>query len=207
MKNIPSKIVERLCVYRQILLRLQKQDEEYIYSHQLAKMANASSAQVRRDLMMLNNVGTPQKGYNIEHFLNEIKKLIDTSVPQKAALIGFGNLGRAILCYFSKRRPNIVITSVFDADPEKIDRGSIHCGVFPPKDIEGKVTEEGISLGIITVPEKYAQGVADQLVSAGVKGIINFAPVRLDVPAGVYLEDVDITVAIEKTAYFAKMQD
>lgn len=205
MKRMPAKTVERMCLYRQILLNLTNAGQEYVFSHELASIAMASAAQVRRDLMMLNSVGTPQKGYKIKAFLTEIEKLIDPEDVQKVALIGVGNLGRAILSYFIRRRPKIAIVAGFDNEAVKTNRMVAACPIHDISSLEDIVAKEGINLAMITVPADQAQNIANRLVAAGVKGIVNFAPIRLKVPDDVYLEDLDITLALEKTAYFAKI--
>ncbi len=204
MKKINHKSVERFCRYRQILLNHKAIGDEYIFSHQLAKAVGASPAQVRRDMMILNLSGSPQRGYKIERFLEEIESIIDSPLGINAALIGIGHLGKAILSYFTKRRPNLQIIAAFDVDADKVDRVVSACRTYHLKDLKNLVKANNIMVGIITVPEKEAQAVADILVEGGVKGIVNFAPVKLNVPKHVYVEELDITTTIEKTAYFAK---
>ncbi|MEI8346190.1 MAG: redox-sensing transcriptional repressor Rex [Pseudomonadota bacterium] len=203
MKKIPAKSVERICRYRQVLLDSLSLGKEFIYSHELAHAIKASPAQVRRDLMPFNLEGTPQKGYHIRKLLQEIEVVMDPPEGQKVVLIGIGNLGRAILSYFSKRRPNLTIIAAFDTDPEKVNR--LYAGIksHPLENLESIVGQEKIAVGIITVPAIHAQNAANQLIKCGVKGIINFAPLQLHVPDYVFLENIDITTAIEKTAYFA----
>ena len=204
MSVIPEKIIERFCRYRQLLLEIRAKGEEYVFSHQLAQAIHASSTQVRRDLMKLPLRGSAQRGYHIDEMLTELTKIIDVPGGQQAALVGVGNLGLAILSYFIKRRPNLFIVAAFDNDPQKVNRVISGCKSYPLEQLEEIISREKVSVGIITVPADVAQEVADRFVQAGVKGIVNFAPVHLKLPENVFLETLDITMSIEKTAYFAK---
>ncbi|MBL6989193.1 MAG: redox-sensing transcriptional repressor Rex [Bacteriovoracaceae bacterium] len=201
--KIPPKVVERLLLYRQILRRIQNTGGEFIFSHELASIARASSAQVRRDLMMLKHSGTPQRGYNIRMILDEIGSIVDTKDGQNVALVGVGNLGRAIISYFSTRKPKLKVIAAFDVDEQLIGTEIYGCPCHHITDLGDIAKEENIRVGIIAVPGKIAQDVADILVEAGVNGVVNFAPQRIHVPSDVFLENVDITIAIEKAAYFA----
>ena len=120
------------------------------------------------------------------------------------AIVGIGNLGRAILSFFQRRRPKLEITAAFDSDPWKVDRvvQGVRCHALA--DIERVVKEQGITLAVLTVPAGAAQEVADTLVAAGIKGILNFAPAPLRVPLGVFVEDMDLAMSLEKVAYFAR---
>lgn len=204
MKDIPEKSVERLCKYRQILLNILDSGKEYIFSHELAAILDSSPAQVRRDLMMLNITGTPQKGYNIRQFLEDISDIVDSKEGQLACLVGVGKLGQAILTYFSKRRPNLSIVAAFDSDADKAGRQHGDCPILEISALEESIKNKNITVGIVTVPAPHAQSIVDVLVASGVKGIVNFAPTHIRVPKGVFLENLDITLSVEKTAYFAK---
>ncbi|MFA6584383.1 MAG: redox-sensing transcriptional repressor Rex [Elusimicrobiaceae bacterium] len=200
--KISCREVERFLRYRQFLLDARDAGKENVFSHELAAAADISPEQVRRDIMLLHVNGRPQKGYPIKEFLDDIElKLIPRKV--NVAMVGVGNLGRAVLAYFTKRRPNISIVAAFDSDPEKIDRVISGCKCYHIDSLAQVAKEQNIVLGIIAVPASYAQKTADLLVTAGVKGIVNFAPANITVGEGVYLEKIDITTAIEKTAYFA----
>lgn len=200
--KISCREVSRFLKYRQFLLQARDESRENVFSHELASAADISPEQVRRDIMLLQIQGRPQKGYKIDDFLAEIETRL---VPGKVsvAIVGVGNLGRAVLSYFAKRRPNIAIVAAFDADPDKADRVISGCKCYPPERLSEIVKEKGITLGIISVPAEEAQSTADAMTAAGIRGIVNFAPASVAVREGIYLENIDITTAIEKTAYFA----
>jgi len=175
-----------------------------VYSHQLAARARVTSAQVRRDLMTVGYEGSPQRGYVVEDLLEAIGKRLDPPALQPVALVGVGNLGRAVLAFLRGRRPRLAITAAFDRDPVLVG-GIVHgCRVYAMRDLPAVVSREGINVAIIAVPASEAQAVAMELVSTGIKGLINFAPVRLMVAKGIVVEDIDMTTALEKVAYFAR---
>ncbi len=201
---IPDKTIGRLSLYRRLLNRLLAEGVRNVYSHQLAAMAGVTPAQVRRDIMSIGYSGNPNRGYDMTELIDSIGQSLDDPEGQRAALIGVGNLGRALLTYFSGRRPRLAIVAAFDSDPRKCDRVIQGCRCFGIDRLPEKVAEMDISIGTITVPSGEAQKVADLMVRAGIRGIMNFAPVRLRVPSNVYVEDVDMTMALEKVAYFAR---
>lgn len=204
MKRIPQRTVERFFRYTQFLHSRLEAGAEFTFSHELAAAVGVSPEQVRRDLMNFKLKGTPQRGYPIKEFMQELYSHLESSALTKMVLLGVGNLGKAILSYFLKRRPNLCIVAAFDQDPEKVNRVYSGCQVHHIGQLEKTVSREKAAVGIITVPASSAQEAADILVRAGVKGIVNFAPVQLKVPEGIFLEQLDITLSIEKVAYYAR---
>ena len=204
MKNVSDKTIGRLSLYRRILNRIKAEGKNNIYSYQLAGFAGGTAAQVRRDLMAIGYSGSPSRGYEITELTRSLAHFLDAPEGQQAALVGIGNLGRAILTYFSGRRPKLVITAAFDIDPNKVNRLIQGCPCYPVEEIARITREKKIDVGVICVPANQAQVSADRLVEGGVKGILNFAPHRLHLPADVYVEDLDMTMALEKVAYFAR---
>lgn len=199
-----DKTIGRLSLYRRLLNRLQSEGAGNTFSHQLASLAGVTAAQVRRDLMAIGYSGTTKRGYEVPELIESIGQFLDAARGQGAALIGVGNLGRAILSYFTGRRPNLAIVAAFDSDPYKVDRVIHGCRCYSLEDMSAVVKANDIRVGIITVPAAVAQSVADMLVAAGVRGILNFAPIRLRVPHHTYVEDIDMTMSLEKVAYFAR---
>jgi len=175
-----------------------------VYSHQLAKMAGCTAAQVRRDLMAVGSLGTPTRGYDIDKLFERIGDYLDSPQGQNVALVGVGNLGSAILAFFSGRRSKLSIVAAFDNDPEKFARVTHGCQCYSVSELVKTVRKRDIDVGIITVPADQAQSVADLLVKAGIGGILNFAPFTIQVPHDVYLENMDITILLERVAFFAR---
>ncbi|MDT8286302.1 MAG: redox-sensing transcriptional repressor Rex [Elusimicrobiales bacterium] len=205
MPRIPQRTVERFFRYCQFLHSKVEAGSEFVFSHELAAAVGVSPEQVRRDFMNFRQVkGTPQRGYPVKEFMAALYAHLESSSLTKMVLVGVGNLGKAILSYFLRRRPNLSIVAAFDLDPEKADRIYSGCRVHHTGQLEKVVAREKVAMGIITVPASAAQEAADALVRAGVKGIVNFAPVQLKVQRGIFLEQLDITLSIEKVAYFAR---
>lgn len=201
--RISERTVERLCVYRRILFRLQREGQTHLYSHQLGKLARVSAEQVRRDLMAVGYTGSAQRGYEIEAILASLAAFLDVERVQNVALVGVGNLGRALLHHFKGRRPTLRIVAAFDADPEKTGRVIDGCRCHDVGELETVLREQDVHLAFLAVPPEVAQAVADRLVAGGVRGLVNFAAVRLSLPAGVFVEEMDISVALEKVAFYA----
>jgi redox-sensing transcriptional repressor len=200
--GIPVNTLGRLSLYRRLLIEQLAAGARQIYSHQLAGLAVSTAAQVRRDLMTIGFTGSPRKGYAIQELVDAVNAVLARSVDTSVALVGVGNLGRAILAYYGNRQP-IRFAAAFDRAPEKTGRILHGCRCYAVEALADVIARENIHVGVIAVPASEAQAVADQLVLAGVKGILNFAPVRLRVPAGLYVENVDLMMALDKVAYYA----
>ncbi|MFP4052670.1 MAG: redox-sensing transcriptional repressor Rex [Phycisphaerae bacterium] len=199
-----SRTIGRLSLYRRLLNNLLAERVENVYSHQLASMAGATAAQVRRDIMAIGYSGSPTRGYDVRQLIEAIGNFLDEPQLQGVAIVGIGNLGRALMSYFAGRRPKLAITAGFDVSPEKVGRVINGCRCYPLEELEAIVTEQGIKQAIIATPAEAAQEAADRLVRAGVRGILNFAPIPLRVRPDVYVEDLDMTMSLEKVAYFAR---
>ncbi len=200
--SIPVNTLGRLSLYRRLLIEQLAAGIRQVYSHQLASLAVSTAAQVRRDLMTIGFTGSPRKGYGIQELVDAINAVLARSVDTSVALVGVGNLGRAILAYYGNRQP-IRFAAAFDRAPEKTGRILHGCRCYPVEQMAEIIERDAIHVGVIAVPAGEAQAVADQLVLAGVKGILNFAPIRLRVPAGLYVENVDLMMALDKVAYYA----
>ena len=173
-----------------------------MHSHELARRAGVSAAQVRRDLMVVGYTGSPRLGYELKPLQEGLARFLDGPVPQRLALVGVGNLGKALLSYFSGGRSNLVIAAAFDTDPDKAGRLFHGCRCYRIEEMSQVLHKEKIKVGVLTVPAEFAQSIAGKLVAADVRGILNFAPVPLQVPASVYVENVDVTMYLEKVAFF-----
>lgn len=201
---IPAKTVERLALYRRVLLDLAKEGTRDVFSHQLAALSNNSPAQVRRDLMFLDFPGgSPRNGYSVDGLAARISETLDSGATRDIALVGVGNLGRAILDYLRARQPALRVTATFDVDQSKAGREIAGCPCYHIDVMKEVVQSRGVTLGVITVPAEKAQDVAERMVDAGIRGILNFAPIPLRLPSHVFTDRLDITMTLEKIAYFA----
>jgi redox-sensing transcriptional repressor len=204
--RIPVQTIGRLSLYRRLLLDLSAGGMQHIYSHQLASAAVATPAQVRRDLMMIGFTGSPRKGYAVGELIAAVNALLAQSVETSVALIGVGNLGRAILAYYTNRQPWVRFVAAFDRDADKVNRIIHGCRVYPFDQVEEVFGREGIKAAVIAVPAAEAQRVADRLVLAGARSFLNFAPVRLHLPTGTFVDDIDMSTALDRVAYYAHQQ-
>ena len=203
-KKLPDKTVERLSQYRRTLLIANSAGKHHVFSHELAAMLHITSVQVRRDIMLIGYSGTLRQGYDVKELIDIIGKIIDSRDGQKVAVIGIGNLGRAIIGYFSGKRTKLSVVAGFDVNPDKIDR--VYAGVwcYHFDRLTDIIKKENITIAVLTVPAADAANVADLLVMAGIKGILNFTPKPINVPSNVYLEEYDMITSLEKLAYFVK---
>ncbi|HNV02256.1 MAG TPA: redox-sensing transcriptional repressor Rex [Vicinamibacterales bacterium] len=207
LKPVSSRLtvqtIGRLSLYRRLLLEVSASGARQIYSHQLATAAVATPAQVRRDLMAIGFSGSPRRGYAVDDLIAAINAVLARNVETSVALVGVGNLGRAILAYFANREPWVRFTAAFDRDPDKVNRILHGCRVYPIDRAEEIIRRDGIRAAAIAVPASEAQHTADRLVLAGVRSFLNFAPVRLHVPTGTFVDDVDMTTALDRVAFYA----
>ncbi|MDP7286724.1 MAG: redox-sensing transcriptional repressor Rex [Phycisphaerae bacterium] len=201
---VSEKTIERLSLYRRLLAGLLDDNRQSIFSRELASLAGGTAPQVRRDIMSIGYSGSPASGYDIADLADSIGSFLDNPSGTSGVIVGAGNLGRAIMSFFVSRRPLLKLLAAFDNDPSKIDTEICGRPCYDIADLEAKVSELGVKMGVITVPAPIAQETSDKLVSAGVAGILNFAPIRLHVPDNVYVEHVDLTTSMEKVAYFVQ---
>lgn len=201
MNKIPEKTVERLSLYRRVLIDLIP-TQEFIYSHDLAALLHLTSVQVRRDLMLIGYSGTLRKGYNIQDLLQKLSNILDSESTANVCVVGMGNLGRAITGYFNGRRSKLKIVAAFDNDPTKTNHliSGINC--YSISQMYEVIKKENISIGIITTPPEVASLVCEQLVAAGIKGIMNYTPTRLKVPDSIFIEEYDMITSLEKIAFY-----
>ena len=203
-RPVSERTIARLSVYRRLLNVLQAEGATHVFSRQLADLAGRTAPQVRRDLMVLGYAGSSARGYEVGGLIRSLRQFLDHPGGQGVALVGVGNLGKALLTHFAGRRPNLAITAAFDSDPTKANRSINQCRVWPMERLADIIRARDVRVAILAVPPEAAQPVADRLVETGVRGLLNFAPVRLRAPEGVYVEDLDMTVSLEKVAYFAR---
>jgi redox-sensing transcriptional repressor len=204
MKVVPHRTVGRLTLYWRILRDLASDEESHVFSHYIASKARVTAAQVRRDLMVLGYTGTPAHGYHARKLREHIETFVFPSSEQRAAIAGVGNIGRALLKFFNGRRPNLKIVASFEANPEKFSRLIHGCPCHSIDSAETVIKEQHITVGIIAVPDEEAQFVANVFVASGVRGILNFARTPLHAPAGVYVEDIDLAMSMDRVAYFSR---
>lgn len=201
INNLPANTVERLSLYRRALLNLPKEEKEYIHSHQLAHLLKINPAHVRRDLMLIGFSGDIHKGYDISKLVESIGNAIDCLYDQKVAFVGIGDLGRAVADYFNNTQTKLKVAATFRLGDEPVTQfHDVMCyNVGRMKEVMRK---DKIELCVLAVPSDMAQEMSTMLVSAGIRGILNFSSVHLKVPDTVYVEQYDMINKLEKLAYF-----
>jgi len=204
IKDLPGKTVERLSEYRRTLLGYLNKGNEYIYSHELAALLHITAVQVRRDLMLIGYSSVLKKGYDVKELIETIGDIIDSEHGQNVAVIGVGHLGQAIINYFKGKRSKLNIVAAFDNNPEKIGKEYVDVKCNGIDDLETLVKKLDISMAILTVPPNSALQIAEISIKCGIKGILNFTTIPLNMPSDVYLEEYDMITSLEKVAYFVK---
>jgi redox-sensing transcriptional repressor len=204
MKLLPGKTVERLSEYRRTLLECLNEKKNFIFSHDLAARLHITAVQVRRDLMLIGYSSVQKKGYDIKELIEKIGTIIDSEESMNVAVIGIGNLGRAVAGYFKGKRSKLNLVASFDNDPQKVNKVISGVKCYPHTEMEKTIRELDIRIAILTVPPDFAVEITRDLVKFGIRGILNFTTVPLNVPSWVYLEEYDMITSIEKVAYFVK---
>lgn len=202
--TVPAPAVRRLSLYLRELESFLRYDRRTISSKQLGEALNLTDAQVRKDLAYFGQFGHPGIGYRVEELVTRIRCILGTDRTWNVLLVGAGNLGNALLSYRGFTKKGFQIVAVFDSDPAKVGRrigAAPRLEIYPMERVEQVITESNVQLGVISVPADYAQAVADTLVKAGIKGILNFAPTSLNVPESVPVASVDLAVHLEQLAF------
>jgi len=202
LPKIPEMTIRRLSVYTRCLLQLEEDGIKTISSQELAERFNLNSAQVRKDLAYFGEFGVRGIGYYVSGLKAELQKILGLDREWAVALVGLGNLGAALFRYKGFGRQGFRIVAIFDDDPAKAGRELDRVPIFLSRDLAREVEARGIQIAIVAVPADSAQAVTDQLVAAGIKAVLNFAPARLKVPRDVRLKDVDLSIELETLSFY-----
>jgi redox-sensing transcriptional repressor len=200
-ESIPNPAVRRLSLYLRQLESFQRKERRTISSKQLGESLGLTDAQVRKDLAYFGQFGHPGIGYRVEELIAQVKRILGTDRTWNIMLVGAGNIGRALSSYRGFMAKGFRLVAVFDNDPGKVGKRLGAFTIQPLSDIPATVQKQQIRLAILAVPADAAQDVADQIVGAGVRGILNFAPVSLTVPPDVAMNSVDVAVQLEQLSF------
>jgi len=206
-ESIPNPAVRRLSLYLRQLEDFQRKDRRTVSSKQLGESLRLTDAQVRKDLAYFGQFGHPGIGYKVEDLILELRKILGTDRIWNVLLVGAGNIGRALSAYRGFGAKGFQVVAVVDNDPAKVGRKLGSFVIQPLTQIPDLVQKHGVRLAIMAVPADSAQEVADQLVAAGVRGLLNFAPLSLSVPRDVAVNTVDMAVQLEQLAFQVTFQD
>jgi len=194
--------VRRLSVYTRCLLQLEEDGVKTVSSQDLAERFNLNSAQVRKDLAYFGEFGVRGIGYYVSSLKAELQRILGLDREWPVALVGFGNLGSALFHYRGFWRQGFRIAVIFDDDPAKVGREVDGVPIFSTRDLAREIQARRVQMAIVAVPAEAAQSVADQLVAAGIKAVLNFAPARIRLPRDVRLKDVDLSIELETLSFY-----
>ena len=205
-QTIPKATAKRLPIYYRYLNMLSDSGKKRVSSNELAEAVKVDSATIRRDFSYFGALGKRGYGYDVENLLEFFKKTLNQDKLTNVALIGVGNLGHALLNFNFHKSNNVRINAAFDINEEIT--GTIQSGVpiYPMEDMKEQLKIQQIEIVILTVPANVAQGVTNDLIEVGVKGILNFTPLRISVPESVLVQNVDLTNELQTLIYFLDLE-
>ena len=205
--NIPDIVIHRLPLYLRVLTVLREQGQTITSSQELGAHLDISPAQIRKDLSYFGEFGKQGMGYEIEFLISQLKRILQVNRKWNIAIVGAGALGHALGSHFGFEHWGFYITAVFDKDPQRIGQRLGNLIVLDVAKLAEVISEKNIRFGIIAVPTKDAQGVAEQLIAAGVRAILNYAPISLKIPKHVHCQSIDPVVLLQSMAYYQEAQD
>jgi redox-sensing transcriptional repressor len=199
--------VGRFSLYLRRLEDVLIEGHKRVSSHSLGESLGISDTQIRKDLASLGSLGQPGIGYDVAELIGAIRSTLGIDRTWNAILVGVGNLARALLRYQGFVERGFRIVALFDADPEKVGTTLEGLPIYPPERMKEVIEATGAELGILTVPAHSVQNVADGMIAAGIRGLLNFAPGIVRVPEGVRVVGVDLTVQLEQLAFLVHLGD
>lgn len=200
--RIPKATAKRLPLYYRYLLLLNDEGKDKVSSTELAEAVQVDSASIRRDFSYFGALGKRGYGYDVKNLLSFFKKILNQDTLTNVALVGVGNLGHALLNYNFKRSNNIRISCAFDINPEITGKITQGVPVYSMDEMKQQIADQQIRIAILTVPQATAQKTADEMIEAGIKGIMNFTPIRLSAQNGVRIQNVDLATELQTLIYF-----
>ena len=199
-RKISPLVIPRLSQYYRALLESRK--DSFISSEILSEMTGFTSAQIRKDLGFFGQFGIPGRGYSIDNLKKNIPEILGTNRNYNVALVGIGNLGKALLKYKRFRKQGFNITCAFDNDYNKIGKKIDGIKIEDTKDLKNSIKKKKIKMAIICVSKESAQEICNQLLDSGIKAILNFTPIRLKSPKRIECLNIDLSIELERLAYF-----
>jgi redox-sensing transcriptional repressor len=201
---IPRKTIYRLSIYLRCLARLRENGIGTVSSEALARAAGVKSTQLRKDLAYFGTFGTRGLGYDVAELSQNISEKLGTSRLQPVILVGVGHLGLALLSYRGFEKEGFEIVAAFDAEPQRKRDKEIKQPIYGMDELLEFVKKQTVKMAILTVPAAAAQEVANQLIQAGIAGILNFSPIVLSVPEEVMVNNVNLAIELENLSYFTQ---
>ena len=201
-QNVPDIVVGRLPIYLRALNRMLQEGKEYTSSHELGERLGISSAQIRKDLSHFGEFGKQGTGYHIAYLRDQLRLILHVDREWPMAVVGAGDLGRAIAHYKGFTPRGFRVVALFDADPARVGEQIGALRVLAMDDLAREIKRQDIRVAMIAVPAEAAQEVANQLVQAGVRAILNYAPITLAVPPDVHVQYIDPVAHLQHMTYY-----
>jgi redox-sensing transcriptional repressor len=201
-KEIPDIIVSRLPIYLRALQRMMEHGIQSTSSQELGERVGISAAQIRKDLSQFGEFGKQGTGYHIPFLVDKLKHILHVDRLWDVAVIGMGDIGHAIARYQGFSNRGFCVAMLFDHDPDKIGEKVGDLVIRDIKELVSAVRAEEIKIAMLAVPAAAAQPVTDKLIEAGVKSILNYAPVSLSVPSHVHLQYIDPVIGLQRMSYY-----
>lgn len=201
-KSVPRVVVKRLPIYLRELYYAAEEGYTYISSHELGQRLGYTAAQIRKDLSTLGEFGKQGAGYPVAGLIKELEAILHVDRIWEVALVGVGDLGHALIHYQGFHPRGFRIVLAFDNDPAKIGQRVGDLIIHDVQNLENEIRQAGIQIGMITTPASAAQEVAQRLVKAGVRGILNYAPVHLNLPSDIEVEYIDPVIHLQRMTFF-----
>lgn len=201
-KNVPDIIIGRLPIYLRALQRMEAAGRKITSSQELGETLGISAAQIRKDLSQFGEFGKQGTGYHIEHLIEQLTRILHIDHEWDLAVVGAGDIGSAVARYRGFINRGFRVAMVFDSDPQKIGKKVGEFTVMDSKTMVEKIKQSGIKIAMIAVPADHAQEVADELVQAGIKAILNYAPINLNVPPDVHVQYIDPSIHLQRMTYY-----
>lgn len=199
---IPRKTIYRLSIYLRCLARLKENGLETVSSEALAQVAGVKPTQLRKDLAYFGAFGTRGLGYSVAQLYQRISEELGTASLQPVILVGVGNLGLSLLSYRGFEKEGFEIIAAFDADPRRRRDKDIKQPILGMTELPAFIQANGVKMAILTVPAAAAQAVANELIAAGIAGLLNFSPIVLALPEDIMVNNVNLAIELENLSYF-----
>ncbi len=202
--DIPGIVIGRLPIYLRAIHRMAQEGQRVTSSKELGERLGVSAAQIRKDLSQFGEFGKQGTGYNIKYLSGQLRRILNLDVVWGMAIVGAGDVGSALAHYQGFRDRGFEATMIFDNDPNKVGKKMGALVVQDLKDMGKSIQQADIKVAMVATPADYAQEVTDQLVEAGIKAILNYAPIQITVPANVRVEYIDPATHLQKMSYYLK---
>lgn len=202
VKQIPDIVIGRLPVYLRALQQMKQEGRQVTSSQELGERLGISAAQIRKDLSQFGEFGKQGTGYNIEYLANQVREILKVNRSWDVIIVGAGDIGRALAGYNGFSERGFKIKGIFDNNASLVGSKQGEFIISDSKTMKEIIQADGIKIAMIAVPAGHAQEVADQLVEAGIRAILSYAPVNLNVPAGVRVQNIDPSIHLQRMTYY-----